>query len=148
MTELFLSRVSLRADLSVATLAPILFNAAGRHRSETSRRLVWTLFAESKDRKRDFLWREDSTRRLYVLSTRAPEDRHRIFNVETKRFEPALTPGDRLVFSLRANATVGRPRGDARAGKRDGVVMAVLKGLPKDQRTEARKNIIRHEGLA
>lgn len=148
MTDLFLSRVSLRTDPSVATLAPILFDAAGRHRSEASRRLVWTLFAESKDRKRDFLWREDSARRLYVLSIRAPEDRHRIFNVETKRFEPALTPEDRLVFSLRANATVGRPRGHTRAGKRDDVVMAVLKAIPKDERSEARKNIIRHEGLA
>ena len=69
MTELFLSRVSLRTDPSVATLAPILFDAAGRHRSEASRRLVWTLFADSEDRKRDFLWREDDARRFYVLST-------------------------------------------------------------------------------
>jgi CRISPR system Cascade subunit CasE len=100
MTDLFLSRVSLRADPSVATLAPILFDAAGRHRSEASRRLVWTLFADREDRRRDFLWREDDARRFYVLSTRPPEDRHQIFNVETKPFEPTLTPGDRLVFSL------------------------------------------------
>lgn len=147
MTELFLSRVSLRTDPSVATLAPILFDAAGQHRSEASRRLVWTLFADRADRRRDFLWREDDARRFYVLSTRPPEDRHQIFNVETKPFEPALTPGDRLVFSLRANATIGRPRGDARAGKRDDVVMAALKPIPKADRAEARKEIIQHEGL-
>jgi CRISPR system Cascade subunit CasE len=148
MTDLFLSRVRLRADPSVATLAPILFDAAGRHRSEASRRLVWTLFADREDRRRDFLWREDDARRFYVLSTRPPEDRHQIFNVETKPFEPTLTPGDRLVFSLRANATIGRPRGDARTGKRDDVVMAVLKAIPKDERAEARNESIRHEGLA
>jgi CRISPR system Cascade subunit CasE len=147
MTDLFLSRVSLRADPSVSTLAPILFDSAGRHRSEASRRLVWTLFADSEDRKRDFLWREDRTRRLYILSARPPEDRHQIFNVETKRFEPTLTAGDRLVFSLRANATISRPRGDARAGKRDDVVMTVLRAIPKNDRSEARKKIIRHEGL-
>jgi CRISPR system Cascade subunit CasE len=148
MTDLFLSRVSLRGDPSVATLGPILFDAAGRHRSEASRRLVWTLFADRDDRKRDFLWREDNTRRFYVLSARPPEDRHQIFNVETKPFEPALTSGDRLVFSLRANATIGRPRGDARSGKRDDIVMAALKAIPKGERSQARKDIIRDEGLS
>ncbi len=148
MSALFLSRISLRTDPSVATLAPILFDTAGRHRSEASRRLVWTLFADREDRTRDFLWREDDARRFYVLSNRPPEDRHQLFTVETKAFEPALSPGDRLVFSLRANATVGRPRGDKRAGKRDDVVMAVLNAIPKHERAERRKDIIRHEGLA
>jgi CRISPR system Cascade subunit CasE len=148
MSALFLSRISLRAEPSVATLAPILFDTAGRHRSEASRRLVWTLFADREDRTRDFLWREDDARRFYVLSSRPPEDRHQMFTVETKAFEPALSPGDRLVFSLRANATVGRPRGDKRAGKRDDVVMAVLNAIPKQERAERRKEIIRGEGLA
>jgi CRISPR system Cascade subunit CasE len=148
MSDLFLSRISLRADPSVATLAPILFDTAGRHRSEASRRLVWTLFADREDRARDFLWREDDARRFFVLSNRPPEDRHQLFTVETKAFEPALLPGDRLVFSLRANATVSRPRGDKRAGKRDDVVMAVLNTIPKHERAERRKDIIRREGLA
>jgi CRISPR system Cascade subunit CasE len=149
MNDLFLSRISLRADLSVATLAPILFDTVGRHRSEASRRLVWTLFADREDRKRDFLWREDDMRRFYVLSSRLPKDRHELFTVETKAFKPALSPGNRLVFSLRANATIGRPRGDnKRAGKRDDVVMAVLNAIPEHDRAEVRKEIIQHEGLA
>jgi CRISPR system Cascade subunit CasE len=149
MNELFLSRISLRAEPSVATLAPILFDASDRHRSEASRRLVWTLFADRDDRTRDFLWREDDARRFYVLSSRPPEDRHDLFSVETKVFKPALSPGDRLVFSLRANATVARPRGDAeRAGNRDDVVMAALNSVPRDQRAERRKDLIRSEGLA
>jgi CRISPR system Cascade subunit CasE len=148
MSALFLSRISLRAEPSVATLAPILFDTAGRHRSEASRRLVWTLFADREDRTRDFLWREDDARRFYVLSNRPPEDRHQLFTVETKAFEPALSPGDRLIFNLRANATIGRPRGDKRAGKRDDVVMAALNTIPKHQRAERRKEIIQSEGLA
>jgi CRISPR system Cascade subunit CasE len=147
MSALFLSRISLRAEPSVATLAPILFDAAGRHRSEASRRLVWLLFADREDRARDFLWREDDARRFYVLSNRPPEDRHQLFTVETKAFEPALSPGDRLIFSLRANATIGRPRGDKRAGKRDDVVMAVLNAIPKHERAERRKEIIQREGV-
>jgi CRISPR system Cascade subunit CasE len=149
MSGLFLSRITLRAEPSVANLAPILFESAGRHRSEASRRLVWTLFADHGDRKRDFLWREDDARRFYVLSNRSPEDRHALFDVETKAFEPALSPGDRLQFSLRANATVSRPRGDVkRAGKRDDVVMSALHAFPKQERAERRKDIIRDQGVA
>jgi len=148
MNALFLSRISLRAEPSVATLAPILFDTAGRHRSEASRRLVWTLFADREDRARDFLWREDDARRFYVLSSRPPEDRHQLFTLETKAFDPALSPGDRLIFSLRANATISRPRGDKRAGKRDDVVMAALNAIPIHERAGRRKEIIRSEGLA
>lgn len=149
MDALFLSRISLRTDPSVATLAPILFDAAGWHRSEASRRLVWTLFADHADRRRDYLWREDKARRFYVLSARPPEDRHRLFTVETKPFEPFVARDDRLTFSLRANATIARPRGaGARAGKRDDVVMAALHLIPERQRAEPRKELIRQEGLA
>jgi CRISPR system Cascade subunit CasE len=98
---------------------------------------------------RDFLWREDARGRFYVLSSRQPQDQHRLFTVETKAFEPALSPGDKLVFSLRANATIGRPRGDTkRAGKRDDVVIAALKDVPKDARADRRKDLIQQEGLA
>jgi CRISPR system Cascade subunit CasE len=149
MKGFFLSRVTLRADPSVATLEPILLDAVGRHRSEVSRRVVWTLFADSEDRKRDFLWREDDKLRFYVLSRRPPQDRHHLFTVETKAFEPSLSPGDKLVFSLRANATIARPRGDTkRAGKRDDVVMAALKEIPRDVRVERRAQIVRQEGIA
>jgi CRISPR system Cascade subunit CasE len=149
MSDLFLSRISLRNEPSVETLGEILFDTSGRHRSEVSRRLVWTLFADRADRRRDFLWREDAARRFYVLSSRPPEDRHQLFTVETKAFEPALSRGDKLVFSLRANATISRPRGDTkRAGKRDDVVMAALNAIPSGGRAEARNEIIRREGLA
>jgi CRISPR system Cascade subunit CasE len=149
MNNLFLSRISVREEPSVSTLGPILFDVSGHHRSEISRRLMWTLFADSPDRKRDFLWRESQAGRFYVLSSRAPEDRHQLFNVETKEFQPALSAGDRLVFSLRANATVARSRGNAdRAGKRDDVVMAALKSIPHGQRASARKDLTQHEGLA
>jgi CRISPR system Cascade subunit CasE len=149
MSALFLSRISLLREASIATLAPILFDAGGRHPSEAARRLLWTLFADRPDRKRDFLWREDAARRFYVLSRRSPEDKHRLFKIETKAFEPALSTGDRLVFSLRANATVGRARGAGeRAGKRDDVVMAALKTVPPAERAASRKEIARREGLA
>jgi hypothetical protein len=125
MSALFLSRISLRAEPSVATLAPILFDTAGRHRCEASRRLVWTLFADREDRTRDFLWREGDARRFYVLSNRPPEDRHQLFTVETKAFEPAglnaKFPGSRE-FSIRLDAAATKPLGsrEFRLRRRDG----------------------------
>ncbi len=149
MNDLFLSRITLRDEPSVATLGTILFDTSGRHRTEASRRLVWTLFADRADRRRDFLWREDDAGRFYVLSSRPPQDNHQLFSVETKSFEPTLAAGDKLVFSLRANATVSRPRGDTkRAGKRDDVVMTALKAIAGGGRAEARKELIGREGIA
>ncbi len=149
MSNLFLSRISLRDEPSVATLGTILFDTSGRHRTEASRRLVWTLFADRADRRRDFLWREDDAGHFYVLSSRPPQDNHQLFSVETKSFEPTLAAGDKLVFSLRANATVSRPRGDTkRAGKRDDVVMTALKAIAGGGRAEARKELIGREGIA
>src|SRR5262249_14633785 len=148
MSDLYFSRISLRDDPSVTTLGAILFDTPGRHRSEVSRRLVWTLFADRADRPRDFLWLEDAARRLYVLSHRPPQGRHHIFTVETNAFEPTLARGDKRGFSLRANATISRPRGHILAGKRDDVVMAALSAIPSGGRAEARSEIIRREGLA
>jgi CRISPR system Cascade subunit CasE len=149
MSDLFLSRISLRDEPSVATLGAILLDTSGRHRIEASRRLVWTLFADRTDRKRDYLWREDSAGRFYLLSSRPPHDNHQLFTVETKEFQPALSPGDKLAFSLRANATISRPRGDTRrAGKRDDVVMAALNAVPSGERAAARKELVRRESLA
>ncbi len=82
-----------------------------------------------------------------MLSRRPPEDRHHLFKSRLSR-STRSQPEDRLVFSLRANATIGRPRGDTRSGKRDDVVMAALKAIPKAERAEARKGIIQREGLA
>jgi hypothetical protein len=95
MSDLF-SRISLRDEPSVATLGTILFDTSGRHRSEASRRLVWTLFADRADRRRDFLWREDHAGRFYVLSSRPPQDSHHLFTVHTKEFEPTLLSGEKL----------------------------------------------------
>ncbi len=56
MSAPYLSRVRLRRDVSAGALAPLLVPdddtgaAAGHH-------LLWSLFADAPDRRRDFLWR-------------------------------------------------------------------------------------------
>ncbi len=148
----FLSRVRLARTASVRALAPLLLGngAGGGHGSiDADHRLVWSLFADGPDRRRDFLWRRMDDGAFLVLSARPPEDRHGLFEIDApKPFAPALEPGDRLRFSLRANPTV-RPRDrERRHARRHDVVMDALDRRPEGARAEQRAAAIRDEGLA
>jgi CRISPR system Cascade subunit CasE len=145
MTELYLSRLSLRRDASIAALAPLLLPAETGAQTGVTHRLIWTAFADTPDRKRDFLWRQDEKRRWLVLSARPPEDPHRLFDIETKRFEPFLESGHRLSFALRANAVVTRKGADGRQ-KRYDVVMDRLRVIPKTERALARSRLAEEAG--
>jgi len=145
MSVHWLSRVRLRADAPVAALAPVLLPAEQHARTGVAHRLLWTLFADHGDRCRDFLWREEGARgavpgrtSFLVLSARRPVDRHHLFEIDSKTFEPVLAPGDRLAFALRANPVV--TRADPRTGKarRHDVVMDQLLRMPDTPRAEAR----------
>lgn len=70
-----------------------------------------------------------------ALSARPPVDEHRLFHLESKPFAPALHPGQRLRFDLRANPVVrSRPEPGAKRGRRHDVVMHALRDLPRDER--------------
>lgn len=101
----------LRQDPAAGALAPLL--AAGRE-SDAPRRghhLIWSLFADRKDRRRDFLWTATGPGTFATLSARPPDDRHNLFRVESSEpFVPAIAAGDRLSFRLHANPVVSEPR--------------------------------------
>ena len=152
MTDLFFSRARLRRDVPAAALWRQLAPSDDSRRMQASHRLVWTLFADARDRTRDFLWREADPGMFYFLSSRPPEDKHDLFHVDPpKLFEPALRVGDTLGFSLRANATVARRRdgatGERSRGKPSDVVMDALYRVPKGrERAEARQQAIAEAG--
>lgn len=147
---LILSRISLRRDGSAAALARLLVPEGGSApRSAAGHHLLWSLFADGPDRRRDFLWREEAPGRFLALSAREPVDRHGLFHVEPKSFEPALQPGDRLRFALRANPVVAVPAAHGQRGKRADVVMRALHAVPRGMpRIEARETIIPEAGRA
>jgi CRISPR system Cascade subunit CasE len=119
-----------------------------------------SLFARNgEQRPRDFLWREDANGWFYTLSKRPPPQDHMLFTVDPpKLFAPALKPGDKLRFSLRANATISRPQDGFRTVRRDpalkpsrktahhDVVMHAILGLPQHARAEARQLAIQTAG--
>jgi CRISPR system Cascade subunit CasE len=148
MTDLFLSLAQLRRDAPVAALAELLVPADAMARAAASHRLVWSLFADADDRKRDFLWREEAPGRLMALSTRMPADPHGLFDVESKPFEPMLRPGDRLGFTMRVNPVVSRSEAHGQRGKRHDVVMDALRHVPAGERAAARPDLMLTAGRA
>lgn len=137
MNDLYLSRVTLKDDPSVAALAAALMPSE-RDSLNTDHRAIWSLFAEP-EAARDFLWRKETGRGRYmILSRREPDPNSPIFNVETRRFDVSLNPGDTLAFQLRVNATVTRKSGPGR-GKRHDVAMDLLHHYAKHDRAHHRE---------
>ncbi len=129
MKELFFSRIRLKKDSHVRAIADLLLPQGGKENLNARHKLIWSLFSDNENRTRDFLWREDKYGEFFTLSTRQPQDKNNMFNIESKPFEPNLAAGDSLIFSLRANPVVSR-RGASegkRRGKRIDVVMDRLK---------------------
>ena len=109
--------------------------------------LIWALFAESPDRRRDFLWRQVRPGEFLILAARPPTDPHGLFTLEYKPFAPVLHPGQQLGFDLRANPVVSISTGPGERGKRHDVVMNALSKLPQGERGAARDRAIREAGL-
>lgn len=64
MSQLYLSRLSLRRDASLAALAPLLVPADSGAQTGIAHRLIWAAFADDPKRERDFLWRQDEKKTL------------------------------------------------------------------------------------
>lgn len=131
--EMYFSRLRLRRAPSVDALKQLIDPCETSRRVDAHHRLLWTLFADHAERKRDFIWRTENSGLFYVLSHRVPVA-HDLFEApETKVFAPVLTSGDRLRFVLRANAVRSVPSTDSASrtrGKKVDVAMHLLKDIP------------------
>ncbi len=90
---------------------------------------VWSLFADSQERKRDFLYRLEMSGGMplvHSVSERKPSDSKGIWLIESKVYKPELKTGTRLGFSVTVNPTRKKD------GKRHDVVMNA-KYLAKSQ---------------
>ena len=141
---LYLSRLTLNREASAAALLPLLNPREPGASADAHHRLIWSVFSDSPDRKRDFLWRFDGRDRFYTLSRRPPQSSSLFNPPEIKVFAPVLRTGDRLQYTLRANATkdraaVSRMEKGARRGKsrRVDVVMDLLRMAPERENRAA-----------
>ncbi len=154
---LHFSRLTLRRDAAdIAPLLQVLQPSKSSDRLAVDHRLIWTVIPpdvrtdveQSRTAgtpKSAFLWRADRQRgRYYFLGPKPLEDSP-FFTIETKPFEPALSPEDRLAFDLRLNATVDRKVGVDSQGKairqRCDVAMDLLKEEAKPDRAGSRMQL-------
>ncbi len=142
---MYLSRLTLRQDPDMAAIGQLLNPAHDGRRMDAHHRLIWAAFAGDPDAPRDFLWREMGQGGFLVLSTRQPGPSPLFDPPEVSAFAPALVPGDRLAFVLRANATRTVSETDGRKRHRD-VVMEALAPVARDQRAEARMELAQSAG--
>ena len=139
MSGLWLCRARLRQDTAaLGSLSRLLVPDGTGPRLAAGHRLVWALFGDDPTRVRDFLWREEAPGRFIALAARQPKAMPDLFDVACKLFEPSLTLGDVLGFTLRANPVISRSERPGRRGKRHDVVMDALHRLPAEGRAEAR----------
>ena len=104
-----LVRARLRRDRQAEALARLLVPEEPGARLGAAHSLVWALFADGPDRRRDFLWREMRSGEFLILANRPPTDAHNLFDLEYKPFAPLLRPGQSLGFDLRANPVISVP---------------------------------------
>ena len=155
MSNLFMSRARLRATRgeALSAIAPLLIPDDDNKRAGHAHRVLWLLFQDIPDAKRDFLWRDEGNGRYLILSQRSPTDPLGLFELESKGFKPSLAVGDRLAFTLRANPVVaskGALEPNARAqrtrGKKVDVVMHALQNVAKAERKVMRDAVATKAG--
>jgi len=137
---MYLSKIQLRRNISIKELA-ILDKTDGYR----LHKLVWRLFSDDSERKRDYLYRHEAVNGwpiFYTVSKRPPEDRSGLWEIDMKPYEPKLAKQDRLAFMLRAN-----PVRIAKQERTDNEVKAWLKSRVARELPikEATKKRIRHD---
>ncbi len=137
----YLSRLRLSHSPSARALAPLLMPSEAGHRRSAAHNLLWSVFADGPDRKRDFLWRQEDDNSFLTLSARPPASSELFEPHQIKPFAPVLAVGDRLEFRMRANATRMK-----RGGARVDVVMDALYALPGEERAEKRMDLATSAG--
>ena len=145
-----LSRIRLQRNAATRALAPLLTGAADpdRNAEQCGHHLIWSLFADHPERRRDFLWTRTGRNSFLTLSARPPVDTHNLFEIdEPKPFTPALKPGERLRFQLHANPVINRPHRVRRRIVKHDVVTHALRDYPASERAARRNAAIRHSGL-
>lgn len=121
------------------TLRGVIDGLMRRDSTQYSHRMIWTLFSETGEEKRDFLYVVESEKPFVavVRSRRPPVDRLGIWTFDgAYRLAPRLDEGTRLRFRLRAVPTRWSAEPGAKRGKRHDAIMFAWRRLPPEDRTD------------
>jgi CRISPR system Cascade subunit CasE len=141
VSNLYLSRLSLRRDVSTKALLPLFLGKDGEITPLAGKSLMWAAFGGEDGAERDFLWREAGHGVFYALSARVPEVGAMLFNIDAKPFEPEFAAGDRVGFTIRVNPVVRKKNArnpEGHSSKHD-VMMNSIYEVPSAKRSEVRE---------
>lgn len=138
---LYLSQLRLARSPAAQALAPVLAPPDAAARRSAQHSLLWSVFSDGPDRRRDFLWREERDGSFLTLSERPPAQNDLFQPHRVQGFAPVLAVGDPLDFQLRCNATRTK-----RDGARVDVVMDALRSVAPAERAAHRMRLADSEG--
>lgn len=111
--------------------------------------LVWNLFADHPDRKRDFIYRHEAVNNwptFYTVSKREPVDTAGLWEIMPKEYNPQIRKDQRLGFTLCVNPIRSRRDENGKQQRHDVVMEAKLK-LKKDGKSFDLPDIVQEIGL-
>jgi CRISPR system Cascade subunit CasE len=119
---MYMSRIRLQSDAANKSS----FWSAMQDGYQVHRQL-WSLFADSDDRKRDFLYRQEERRGapvFFAVSDREPKDTKGLWHIDSKPYQPKLSAGQRLAFVVRVNPVRSKRDEDGKQHRHDVVMEA------------------------
>jgi CRISPR system Cascade subunit CasE len=125
---MFFSRITINAQ----TAEPRELLRLARGDVYAVHQILWRLFPEDPDADRDFLFRQEIHNGwpfFYMVSLRRPQEIEGSIQVESKNYQPKLSTGQRLAFSLRVNPVVTKKTEDGKRRVRHDVVMNAKRDL-------------------
>lgn len=135
---MYLSKITI---LPFQNMAHVLLKL-DRNGAYSAHQLLWQLFSQEKARQ--FIYRQEigpsGSPVFFVLSSCEPEMHSDIFQVQTKRFHPALQQGQRLAFKLRVNPTICITDENQRSRRHD-VLMHAKRQLKSDMLSDIDLNV-------
>ncbi len=114
-----------RITFNTATMDPNEFVALSKGDLYAIHTVLWRLFPDDPDAKRDFLFRKainNSWPFFYMVSQRQPQAPNKTIKIETKVYQPRLDLGHHLSFNLRVNPVITKKNSTGKRIRHD-VVM-------------------------
>jgi CRISPR system Cascade subunit CasE len=111
-------------------------------------RVIWNLFADSPDRRRDFLYRHECVNgwpTFYAVSHREPIDNAGLWEITPKAYHPRLIAGQRLAFMLRVNPVRSKRDENGQQHRHD-VIMEAKTELKKSGEKVSKPDLIQTVG--
>lgn len=101
-------------------------NKQGKGNLYYDHQMLWQLFPDDPDAKRDFLYRKEikgSYPVYYIVSKRIPVSGESLFHIETKEYTPKIRKEQIYSFCLRVNPVIAKKEENCKNSKRHDIWM-------------------------